>query len=62
LIEVRGLTKRRSDTVAEDDLTFEVRPGVVTGILGPNGAGTSTTMRMIIGLGHPTARLHPAAS
>jgi ABC-2 type transport system ATP-binding protein len=62
LIEVRGLTKRRSDTVAVDDLTFEVRPGVVTGFLGPNGAGKSTTMRMIIGLGHPTAGLHLAAS
>jgi ABC-2 type transport system ATP-binding protein len=55
LIEVRGLTKRRSDTVAVDDLTLEVRPGVVTGFLGPNDAGKSTTMRMIIGLGHPTA-------
>ena len=62
MIEVRGLTKRRSDTVAVDDLTFEVRPGVVTGFLGPNGAGKSTTMRMIIGLGHPTAGLHLAAS
>jgi ABC-2 type transport system ATP-binding protein len=62
LIEVRGLTKRRSDTVAVDDLTFEVRPGVVTGFLGPNGAGRSTTMRMIIGLGHPAAGLHLAAS
>jgi ABC-2 type transport system ATP-binding protein len=62
LIEVRGPTKRRSDTVAVDDLTFEVRPGVVTGFLGPNGAGKSTTMRMIIGLGHPTAGLHLAAS
>jgi ABC-2 type transport system ATP-binding protein len=62
LIEVRGLTKRRSDAVAVDDLTFEVRPGVVTGFLGPNGAGKSTTMWMIIGLGHPTAGLHLAAS
>jgi len=55
LIEVRGLTKRYGDTVAVDDLTFEVRPGVVTGFLGPNGAGKSTTMRMILGLDHPTA-------
>jgi ABC-2 type transport system ATP-binding protein len=62
LIEVGGLTKRRSDTVAVDDLRFEVRPGVVTGFLGPNGAGKSTTMRMMIGLGHPTAGLHLAAS
>ena len=55
MIEVRGLTKRYGDTVAVDDLTFEVRPRVVTGFLGPNGAGKSTTMRMILGLDHPTA-------
>ena len=55
MIEVRGLTKRFGDEVAVDDLTFEVRPGVVTGFLGPNGAGKSTTMRMILGLDEPTA-------
>lgn len=55
MIEVRGLTKRYGDTLAVDDLTFEVRPGVVTGFLGPNGAGKSTTMRAIIGLDEPTA-------
>jgi ABC-2 type transport system ATP-binding protein len=37
-----------------DDLSFTVRPGVVTGFLGPNGAGKSTTMRMILGLTEPT--------
>ncbi|GAY10947.1 ABC-type multidrug transport system, ATPase component [Pseudonocardia sp. N23] len=36
------------------DLTFTVRPGIVTGFLGPNGAGKSTTMRMIVGLDAPT--------
>ena len=40
---------------AVDDLTFTVRPGVVTGFLGPNGAGKSTTMRMILGLDAPTS-------
>ena len=55
MIEVRGLTKRYGDSVAVDDLTFEVRPGVVTGFLGPNGAGKSTTMRVILGLDHPTS-------
>ena len=55
MIQVRGLTKRYGDTVAVDDLTFEVRPGVVTGFLGPNGAGKSTTMRMVLGLDHPTS-------
>jgi ABC-type polar amino acid transport system ATPase subunit len=37
-----------------DDLTFTVRPGVVTGFLGPNGAGKSTTMRAILCLDRPT--------
>ncbi|HEY2302704.1 MAG TPA: ATP-binding cassette domain-containing protein, partial [Acidimicrobiales bacterium] len=37
-----------------DDLTFSVRPGIVTGFLGPNGAGKSTTMRMLLGLDAPT--------
>lgn len=55
MIEVRDLTKRYGDTVAVDDLTFDVRPGMVTGFLGPNGAGKSTTMRMVLGLDHPTA-------
>ncbi len=55
MIEVRGLTKRYGSRVAVDDLTFTVRPGVVTGFLGPNGAGKSTTMRVILGLDQPTA-------
>jgi ABC-2 type transport system ATP-binding protein len=55
MIEIRALTKRYGDTVAVDDLSFTVRPGQVTGFLGPNGAGKSTTMRMILGLDHPTA-------
>ena len=49
------MTKRYGDKVAVEDLTFEVRPGVVTGFLGPNGAGKSTTMRMILSLDRPTA-------
>ncbi|WP_181807277.1 ABC transporter ATP-binding protein [Streptomyces shenzhenensis] len=55
MIELAGLTKRYGDKTAVDDLTFTVRPGIVTGFLGPNGAGKSTTMRMILGLDHPTA-------
>ena len=50
MIVARGLTKRYSDTAAVDDLSFEVRPGVVTGFLGPNGAGKSTTMRLMLDL------------
>jgi ABC-2 type transport system ATP-binding protein len=55
MIEVVGVTKRYGDRVAVDDVTFTVRPGMVTGFLGPNGAGKSTTMRMILGLDAPTA-------
>ncbi|WP_330184460.1 ATP-binding cassette domain-containing protein [Nocardia sp. NBC_01503] len=55
MIELRGLTKHYGQTVAVSDLSFTVRPGLVTGFLGPNGAGKSTTMRMILGLDEPTA-------
>ena len=55
MIEAHGLTKRYGDKPAVDDLSFTVRPGLVTGFLGPNGAGKSTTMRMILGLDAPTA-------
>jgi ABC-2 type transport system ATP-binding protein len=55
MITARGLTKNYGHTVAVRDLSFTVRPGVVTGFLGPNGAGKSTTMRMLIGLDRPDA-------
>src|SRR5919197_2182827 len=55
VIRLEGLTKRYGRTLAVDRLTFEVRPGHVTGFLGPNGAGKSTTMRLILGLDAPTA-------
>jgi ABC-2 type transport system ATP-binding protein len=55
MIEVNGLTKRYGDKLAVDDLSFTVRPGMVTGFLGPNGAGKSTTMRMILELDAPTS-------
>jgi ABC-2 type transport system ATP-binding protein len=54
-IEARGLVKRYGRTAAVDNLSFDVRPGTVTGFLGPNGAGKSTTMRMIMGLDRPDA-------
>ena len=54
MIEARNLTKTYGAKTAVDDLTFTVRPGIVTGFLGPNGAGKSTTMRMILGLDAPT--------
>ncbi|HEX5140797.1 MAG TPA: ATP-binding cassette domain-containing protein [Dehalococcoidia bacterium] len=55
MLRVEGLTKRYGETLAVDRITFDVKPGVVTGFLGPNGAGKSTTMRLILGLDAPTA-------
>ncbi|MBV8951943.1 MAG: ATP-binding cassette domain-containing protein, partial [Actinobacteria bacterium] len=55
MIRVDGVTKRFGSTIALDDLSFEVRPGRVTGFLGPNGAGKTTTMRVILGLDAPTS-------
>jgi ABC-2 type transport system ATP-binding protein len=55
MITFEQLTKRYGDTIAVDDLTVSVAPGQVTGLLGPNGAGKSTTLRLLLGLDHPTA-------
>ena len=55
MIEARNITKRYGTTVAVDDLSFDVKPGLVTGFLGPNGAGKTTTMRIILGLDHPNS-------
>ncbi|MFD3525228.1 ABC transporter ATP-binding protein [Streptomyces sp. NPDC058653] len=55
MIEVNELTKRYGGTTAVKDLSFTVRPGLVTGFLGPNGAGKSTTLRMILGLNEPSS-------
>jgi ABC-2 type transport system ATP-binding protein len=54
MIEAKHLTKRYGEKTAVEDLSFTVRPGVVTGFLGPNGSGKSTTMRMIMNLDYPT--------
>ena len=48
------MTKVYGEKRAVDDLTFTVRPGMVTGFLGPNGSGKSTTMRLVLGLDRPT--------
>ncbi|WP_431968532.1 ABC transporter ATP-binding protein [Actinacidiphila sp. bgisy160] len=55
MIEAVGLTKTYGSKTAVYNLSFQVRPGMVTGFLGPNGSGKSTTMRMILGLDTPTA-------
>ncbi|WP_328859696.1 ATP-binding cassette domain-containing protein [Streptomyces sp. NBC_00306] len=55
MIEVGSLTRRYGTTVAVDGLSFDVRPGTVTGILGTDGSGKSTTTRLILGLDGPDA-------
>src|SRR5450631_326896 len=55
MITTKHLSKRYGETRAVDDLTFAVAPGEVLGFLGANGAGKSTTMRMIAGFIAPTA-------
>jgi ABC-2 type transport system ATP-binding protein len=55
MIEAIALTKTYGSKKAVDDISFQVRPGIVTGFLGPNGAGKSTTMRLIVGLDRPTS-------
>jgi len=54
MIKVDRLTRKYGSFTAVDDVSFECRPGTVTGFLGPNGAGKSTTMRVMVGLTPPT--------
>jgi ABC-2 type transport system ATP-binding protein len=55
VIELVGLTKRYRSRTAVEDLTVTVQPGRVTGFLGPNGSGKTTTMRCVLGLTRPTS-------
>ncbi len=54
-IEIKGLTKHFGSVLAVDDLDFTVEPGRVTGFLGPNGSGKTTTLRMLLGLVRPSS-------
>ena len=54
-ISIQNLTKRYGSVLAVDDLSFDVQPGQVTGFLGPNGSGKTTTLRILLGLAAPTA-------
>ena len=53
MLNVDHLTKQYGPVTAVDGLSFEVRPGRVTGFLGPNGSGKTTTLRMLLGLAAP---------
>lgn len=52
---VSGLTKHYGDVAVVNNVSFDIRPGAITGFLGPNGAGKTTTLRMLMGLTKPTA-------
>ena len=54
-VQTRGLTRRFGDLVAVRDLDLEIAPGEVFGLLGPNGSGKTTTIRMLCGLLDPSA-------
>ncbi|WP_435300553.1 ATP-binding cassette domain-containing protein [Timonella sp. A28] len=54
-IKFSHLTKQFGALTAVNDLSFTVRPGRVTGFLGPNGSGKTTTLRMLLGLTNPTS-------
>ena len=54
MIEALSLTRKFSEFIAVDNLSFKVNPGEIYALLGPNGSGKSTTMRMLLGLLKPT--------
>ena len=55
LLIANNLTKRFADFTAVNNLSFKVNKGDVYGFLGPNGAGKSTSLRMVLGLIHPSS-------
>jgi ABC-2 type transport system ATP-binding protein len=55
MVSVQGMTRHYGKTVAAEDVTFEVRRGEMFGLIGPDGAGKTTTMRVILGLLAPHA-------
>jgi ABC-2 type transport system ATP-binding protein len=54
-IDVKNLTKRFGETTAVKEVSFSARAGEVTGFLGRNGAGNTTTLQMVLGLERPTS-------
>ncbi len=55
VLQVKGLRKSYKNTVAVDDVSFEVQPNEIVGLLGPNGAGKTTIISMILSVLKPTA-------
>ena len=54
VVQAHNLTKRFDDLVAVQDLSFEIEPGVIFGLIGPSGSGKTTTVRMLTGIFPPT--------
>jgi ABC-type multidrug transport system ATPase subunit len=59
MIDANGLTKGLGGRIVVDDVSFRCEPSTVTGFLGPNGTGKTTTMRRVPILDEPTNGLHP---
>jgi len=55
VVRVDGITRRFGSILAVDDLSFQIPPGEIFGILGPNGSGKTTTIRILCGLLQPTS-------
>jgi ABC-2 type transport system ATP-binding protein len=55
MITIESVSRTYGDITAVDDVSFTAHPGRVTGYLGPNGAGNSTTTRITVGLTQPTS-------
>ena len=55
VVETHGLTRKFGSLVAVDDVTFAIARGEIFGVLGPNGSGKTTTIRMLCGLLAPSA-------
>lgn len=55
VVEIKNLTKKIGSKTLIDDVSLQLKRGVITGFLGPNGAGKTTTIRMMVGLMKPTA-------
>ena len=53
-LTAESLSKRFGSVVAVDELSFDARPGLVTGLVGPNGSGKTTTIRVALGLIRPS--------